>query len=123
MGSCCTVRQSDSLYKRVLLSGVSWIDVFYIDGALIFLLALTYFHFGDDTPDGSGLFIDRFRPWRFSNTISQKELKVISSSRLVKKSTEKKNVPWCKLFFSKDILLFSAAWFFATFVCKYSYDV
>ena len=100
-------------------NGVSWDSIFYIDGLLMLIPAAIYFQYGDNAPEGSELKIDKFRPWRFSNSIPTKELQLIVDGRETKKSEMKLAVPWMKIFFSKDVLLFSSAWFCATFVCKY----
>ena len=78
-----------------------------------------FFVFGDDAPEGSASPIfNSLRPYRFSNTITEKETELIVSSRLTKKSTVKRSVPWGKLVFDRDIWLFSISWFLATFACK-----
>ena len=78
-----------------------------------------FFVFGDDAPEGSSWPIfNNIRPYRFSNIITEKETEQIVSSRLTKKSEITRSVPWSKLIFSKDIWLFSIAWFMATFACK-----
>ena len=110
---------SSLLAGQLINMGVSWEQIFYLDGLFMILPASIYFLYGDDAPEGSQLAIDRFRPWRFSATISNKELRQIVEGREVTKSTEKLKVPWSKIIFSKVILLYSAAWFCATFVCKY----
>ena len=78
-----------------------------------------FFVFGDDAPEGSASPIfNSLRPYRFSNTITEKETELIVSSRLTKKSTVKRSVPWGKLVFDRDIWLFSISWFLSTFACK-----
>ena len=99
-------------------NSVSWMQIFYLDGLLMFIPAVIYFQYGDNAPEGSSLKVDKFRPWRFSNTISKDELQFIVNGREMKKSEEKLQVPWKKIILSKDVLLFSAAWFCATFVCE-----
>lgn len=78
-----------------------------------------FFVFGDDAPEGSASPIfNSLRPYRFSNTITEKETELIVSSRLTKKSKVKRSVPWGKLVFDRDIWLFSISWFLSTFACK-----
>lgn len=78
-----------------------------------------FFVFGDDAPEGSASPIfNSLRPYRFSNTITEKETELIVSSRLTKKSKVKRSVPWGKLVFDSDIWLFSISWFLSTFACK-----
>ena len=54
----------------------------------------------------------RWRPFRFSNQISNDERQLIIKSRASKRSGRR--VPWFKLFSSIDVWLFSAAWFLAS---------
>ena len=78
-----------------------------------------FFVFGDDAPEGSASPIfNSLRPYRFSNTITEKETELIVSSRLTKKSKVKRSVPWGKLVSDRDIWLFSISWFLSTFACK-----
>ena len=78
-----------------------------------------FFVFGDDAPEGSASPIfNSLRPYRFSNTITEKETELIVSSRLTKKSKVKRSVPWGKLVTDRDIWLFSISWFLSTFACK-----
>ena len=107
------------LAGKMIAAGYSWKTVYVVDGSLMVTVLIIYFIFGDDDPEGcSKLKINRLRPFRFSNLISEDERQLIIQSRLTQKSEEKRSVPWKKLIFSKDIWIFSIAWFFATFSCK-----
>ena len=108
------------LAGKMIAAGYSWKTVYIVDGALMVTVLIIYFIFGDDDPEGcSKLKINRLRPFRFSNLISEDERQLIIESRLTQKSEEKRSVPWKKLILSKNIWIFSIAWFFATFSCEF----
>lgn len=97
-------------------AGYSWKTVYYVDTILMIIPFCVFFAFGDDAPEGSASPIfNSLRPFRFSNIITEKETELIVSSRLTKKSSVKRSVPWGKLVLDRDIWLFSTAWFLSTF--------
>ena len=73
-------------------------------------ISLIWFVFADDSPEQNEP--SKVRPFRLSNQISAKERELIIENRPSKRSGKK--VPWKKLILSKNIWLFSTAWFLAT---------
>ena len=93
-----------------LLELTNWIILHYLTGGMGIIVALIWFILADDGPEQvDGI---KWRPFRFSNQISNEERQLIIKSRPSRRSGQK--VPWCKLFSSLDVWIFSFAWLLAS---------
>ena len=94
----------------LLLEVIGWVSLHYVTGGISVAIVILWFLFADDAPEQETKQI--WRPFSFSNQISDKERQLIVESRPSKRSGKK--LPWSKLLSSLNVWLFSAAWFLIT---------
>ena len=93
-----------------LLQFTNWITVHYVTGGMGIVITIIWCIFADDGPEQvDGI---KWRPFRFSNRISNKERELIIKNRPSKRSGRK--VPWRRLFLSLDVWIVSLSWFLAS---------
>ena len=95
---------------QLISLGYTWGQQYYMVGGISLVISLVWFAFADDSPEQDEP--SKFRPFRLSNQITAEERELIIKNRPSKRSG--KRVPWRKLICSKNIWLFSTAWFLAT---------
>ena len=114
--SCAVILFVDG---NAINSGIGWIALYHIHGSISLLLTLIYLCFGDNDPNGSTFWFDRYRPFRLSKTIGWHEKVSIVSSGTASTATRHK-MPWIQLLGSCDVQIVSVAWFCFESACKFS---
>ena len=93
-----------------LLEVIGWVNLHYVIGGISVAIVMLWFLFADDAPEQETKQV--WRPFSFSNQISDKERQLIVENRPSKRSGKK--LHWAKMFSSMNVWLFSAAWFLIT---------
>ena len=94
--------------------GIGWIELYKFHGLVSLVLTLVFMYFGDNGPNGSGFWFDRYRPFRLSKTTGRSDEK----EGFVSVVRSRQRVPWRRLLVSRDVQIVGMTWFFFQSACK-----